>query len=48
MSVNIESREMFEQKEIHRSTNSDCSFMGLADQSEIEIKWVKLHQMFDR
>ena len=48
MTVKIESREMFEKKEIHKSTNFDSSFIGLAEQSESEIKWVKLHQMFDR
>tara|TARA_B100000579_G_scaffold33204_1_gene23220 strand:- start:1753 stop:1899 length:147 start_codon:yes stop_codon:yes gene_type:complete len=48
MSANIEGSEMLKQKEIQESINGDCSFVGLADQSESEIKWVRLHQMFDR
>ena len=48
MPANIDSREMLKQKEIQESTNSDYSFIGLADQSDSEIKWIKLHQMFDR
>tara|TARA_Y100001968_G_C19204986_1_gene641853 strand:+ start:620 stop:766 length:147 start_codon:yes stop_codon:yes gene_type:complete len=48
MPVKIEFREKFKQQEIQESTNSDYSFTGLGDQSDSEIKWVKLHQMFDR
>ena len=48
MPANIKSREMLKQKEVQESTNVDYSLLGLADQSESEIKWVKLHQMFDR
>tara|TARA_Y100001968_G_scaffold290642_1_gene294543 strand:+ start:429 stop:596 length:168 start_codon:yes stop_codon:yes gene_type:complete len=48
MPANIEGVEMLKQKEIEESTNDDYSFIGLADQSESEIKWVKLHQMFDK
>tara|TARA_Y100001968_G_C19011540_1_gene550800 strand:- start:101 stop:247 length:147 start_codon:yes stop_codon:yes gene_type:complete len=48
MSANIEVREMLKQKDIQESTNGDYSFTGLANQNESEIKWVKLHQMFDR
>tara|TARA_B100000965_G_scaffold304708_1_gene263502 strand:- start:110 stop:280 length:171 start_codon:yes stop_codon:yes gene_type:complete len=49
MPVNIESREMLKEKEIHESSNGDySSLIGLADQSESESQWVKLHQMFDR
>ena len=48
MPVNIEGREILKQQEIHESRNGDNSFIGLTDQSESEIKWVKLHQMFDR
>ena len=48
MPAKIEDREILQQKEIQESTNSDYSFIGLADQSESEIKWIKLHQMFDR
>ena len=48
MPANIEGREMLKQKEIQESTNSDYSFVGLVDQSDSEMKWIKLHQMFDR
>ena len=48
MPVKIENREMLNQKKIQEPTNDDFSFIGLADQSESEIKWVQLHQMFDR
>ena len=48
MTAKIERREILKQKEIKESTNVDYPFIGLSDQSESEIKWVKLHQMFDR
>ena len=48
MPVKIEGRQILKQKEIQGSSNGDYSFIGLADQSESEIQWVKLHQMFDR
>ena len=48
MPANIASREMLEQKEIQASMNVEYSLIGLEDQSESEMKWIKLHQMFDR
>ena len=50
MPANIDSREILDQKEIQESTNSDYSFICLADQSDSdsEMKWIKLHQIFDR
>ena len=48
MPANIDGREMLKQKENQDSHNSDYPFIGLADQIESEIQWVKLHQMFDR
>ena len=48
MPANTEGREMLKQKKNQESTNSDYSFIGLADQSDSEMKWIKLHQMFDR
>ena len=36
------------QKEMRKSTNIDYPFMGASSQSESEIKWIELHQMFDR
>ena len=48
MPANIKGLEMLEQKEIHESAQGDYSYIGLGDESESEINWVKLHQMFDR
>ncbi len=48
MTANFDSREMLNQKEIQETTNADYRFIGLTDQNESEIQWVKLHQMFDR
>ena len=48
MPVNIDGLEILNQKEIQESTNTDYTFIGLTDQSDSEIQWVKLHQMFDR
>ena len=48
MSPNIEGREKLKNKEIKESINEDYSFVGLGDQNESEINWVKLHQMFDK
>ena len=48
MPVNIERREILKKKEIHESTNEDYTFGAFTEQSESEIKWVELHQMFDR
>ena len=48
MSASIKGREMLKQKEILDSVDEDCSSIGCSDQKESEIKWVKLHQMFDR
>ena len=48
MPANIEGREMLKQQEIHVKTNDDYSFIGLSDQTDSEMKWVKLHQLFDR
>ena len=48
MPANIDSREMLEQKEIQESNDFEYSLIGLPDQSESEITWIKLHQMFDK
>tara|TARA_B100000700_G_scaffold47806_1_gene50404 strand:- start:109 stop:255 length:147 start_codon:yes stop_codon:yes gene_type:complete len=48
MPAKIKCLEMLKQKEIKESAKGDCPFIALADQSESEIQWVKLHQMFDR
>ena len=48
MPVKIEGSEMLMQKEIQESGNVECPVIGLADPSESEVQWVKLHQMFDK
>ena len=48
MTAKIERIQMLKQKETQESSNRDYSFIDLGDQSESEIQWVKLHQMFDR
>ena len=48
MAAKIEGIEILKQKEIQEPTNVECSLNGLLDQSESEITWIKLHQMFDR
>ncbi len=48
MAAKIEGIEIFKQKEIQDPTNVDCSLNVLVDHSESEIKWIKLHQMFDK
>ena len=48
MPANIESKETLEQKKLQESQNVEYSLIGLSDQSESEITWIKLHQMFDR
>ena len=40
--------EILKQKEIQEPTNLGYSLNGLVDQSESEITWIKLHQMFDK
>ena len=48
MAVEIEGIEILKQKEIPEETNVDCSLNGLLDNSESEMTWIQLHQMFDR
>ena len=48
MAAKISGMEILNQKEIQESTNVEYSLNGLADQSESEITWIKLHQMFDK
>ena len=48
MSLKYDIEVLIKEKEIQESLDRDYSFVGLADQSESEIQWVKLHQMFDR
>jgi len=48
MAAKIEGIEILKQKEIQDSTNVEYSLTGFVDQSESEITWIKLHQMFDK
>ena len=48
MAAKIDGIEILKQKEIQDPTNVEYSLNGLLDQTESEIKWIKLHQMFDK
>ena len=48
MAAKIERIEILKDKEIQEPSNVEYSLNGLLDQSESEIKWIKLHQMFDK
>ncbi|AIQ97934.1 hypothetical protein [Prochlorococcus sp. MIT 0801] len=48
MAVKIDGIEILKGKEIQEPTHVEYSLNGLVDQSESEIKWIKLHQMFDK
>ena len=48
MAVKIEGVKILKEEEIQEPSNVEYSLNGLLDQSESEIKWIKLHQMFDK
>ena len=48
MAAKIEGIESLKQKKNQEQTNIDYSLNGLLDQSESEITWIRLHQMFDK
>ena len=48
MPVNIDSREILHQREIQKSKNFEYSLIDLVEQSDSEVTWIKLHQMFDK
>ena len=48
MPVNFEGVEMLKRKEKQESTNGEYSLVGGGDQSESELTWIELHQMFDK
>ena len=48
MAAKIEGIEILKDKEIQEPSNVEYSLNGLVDQSESEINWIKLHQMFDK
>ena len=46
MAVKIEGIRILKEEEIQEPSNVEYSLNGFVDQSESEIKWIKLHQMF--
>ena len=49
MAVKIEGIKILKDEEIQETRNDvEYSLNGFVDQSESEIKWIKLHQMFDK
>ena len=48
MAAKIDGIEILKQKEIQDPTNVEYSINGLLDETESEVKWIKLHQMFDK
>tara|TARA_B100000214_G_scaffold363383_1_gene328825 strand:- start:84 stop:230 length:147 start_codon:yes stop_codon:yes gene_type:complete len=48
MAAKIEDIEILKQKEIQKPNNVEYSMNDLVGQSESEITWIKLHQMFDK
>ena len=48
MSAKIDGIEILKQTEIQEPNRVEYSLNGLIDQSESEITWIKLHQMFDK
>ena len=48
MAAKIESIEILKQKEIQEPTKVEYSLNALVEQSESEITWIELHQMFDK
>ena len=48
MPANIDTQEILEQKKNQESNNVEYSRISHSGQSEREITWIKLHQMFDR
>ena len=48
MTAKIEGIKILKQKEIEEPKNFEHTLNSLVDQSESEITWIKLHQMFDK
>ena len=47
MAVKIEGIKILKE-EIQEPRNVEYALNGFVDQSDSEIKWIKLHQMFDK
>ncbi len=48
MSVKIELSKSLKQSELDESTTYNTLLSVIVDQTESELKWIRLHQMFDR
>ena len=48
MAVKIEGIKILKEEEIQGPRNGEYSLNAFVDHSESEIKWIKLHQMFDK
>ncbi len=48
MAVKIEGIRILKEEEIQEPRDVEYSLNAFVDQSESEIKWIKLHQMFDK
>tara|TARA_Y100001968_G_scaffold36865_1_gene28277 strand:- start:249 stop:395 length:147 start_codon:yes stop_codon:yes gene_type:complete len=48
MAAKIDGIEILKQKEIQEPKNVEYSLKSFVDQSDSEITWIKLHQMFDK
>ena len=48
MAVKTEGIKILKEQAIQEPSNVDYSLNAFVDQSESEIKWIKLHQMFDK
>ena len=48
MAAKIEGIEILKQNQFQEPTDVEYSLNGVVDQSESEITWIKLHQMFDK
>ena len=48
MAVKIKGIKISKEEEIQEPRNVEYSLNGFVDQCESEIKWIKLHQMFDK
>ena len=48
MSAKIEGRRILKEADLKESVTCKKLLAVMTDQSESELKWVQLHQMFDR
>jgi len=48
MAAKIDGIEILKPKKNQKQMNVEFSLNGLLEQSESEMTWIKLHQMFDK